>query len=115
VRSLCTDKRWPRGELNFPAPLFTEKAFPENETLVKSVRDKAQHACPRGSGVARDLEDIGNKIVVAPTILMATHPRVQHRGEPPQFDRSHLVISSRSPTRRSTPDLSRDPVAVRSQ
>lgn len=40
VRSLCTDKRWPRGELNFPAPLFTEKAFPENETLLKSVRDK---------------------------------------------------------------------------
>jgi mono/diheme cytochrome c family protein len=34
VRSLCTDPRWPRGELNLPRPLVTEKAFPENEALV---------------------------------------------------------------------------------
>lgn len=40
VRGFCTDRRWPRGELNFPAPLFTEKAFPENETLLKTVRDQ---------------------------------------------------------------------------
>lgn len=37
VRSFCADMSWPRGELNFPLPLFTEKAFPENETLLKSV------------------------------------------------------------------------------
>jgi len=40
VRGFCTDKHWPRGELNFPAPLFTEKAFPENETLLKTVLDQ---------------------------------------------------------------------------
>ncbi len=40
VRGFCADHRWPRGELNFPLPMFTEKAFPENETLVKSVIDK---------------------------------------------------------------------------
>ena len=34
VRTLCTDARWPRGELNFPRPLFTEKAFPEDEAVV---------------------------------------------------------------------------------
>ena len=39
VRGFCADKRWPRGELNFP-PLFTEKAFPENETLLQIVRDR---------------------------------------------------------------------------
>jgi hypothetical protein len=33
VRGLCRDKRYPRGELNLPRPLFTEKAFPESETV----------------------------------------------------------------------------------
>ena len=34
VWSLCTDPSWPRGDLNFPRAFFTEKAFPENETVV---------------------------------------------------------------------------------
>lgn len=31
--SFCTDRSWPRGDLNFPRTFFTEKAFPENETV----------------------------------------------------------------------------------
>lgn len=31
--SFCTDSAWPRGDLNFPRAFFTEKAFPENETV----------------------------------------------------------------------------------
>jgi mono/diheme cytochrome c family protein len=34
LRTFCTDRRWPRGELNLPRPLFTEKAFPENESVL---------------------------------------------------------------------------------
>ena len=35
VRTFCKDRRsWPQGDLNFPRALITEKAFPENETLV---------------------------------------------------------------------------------
>jgi mono/diheme cytochrome c family protein len=34
IRTFCTDKAWPRGELNMPRALVTEKAFPENEALV---------------------------------------------------------------------------------
>jgi mono/diheme cytochrome c family protein len=34
VRTFCTDPRWPRGELNLPRPLFTEKAFPEDEVVA---------------------------------------------------------------------------------
>lgn len=34
LRSLCADRRWPQGDLNFPRPMVTEKAFPENETVV---------------------------------------------------------------------------------
>jgi hypothetical protein len=31
IKSLCQDTSWPRGELNLPRPIFTEKAFPEDE------------------------------------------------------------------------------------
>ena len=31
--TFCRDTAWPRGDLNLPRALFTEKAFPENETL----------------------------------------------------------------------------------
>lgn len=34
VRSFCQEKAWPRGELNLPKALVTEKAFPEDELLV---------------------------------------------------------------------------------
>lgn len=33
VRSFCENKAWPRGELNLPRPLFTEKAFVEDEVV----------------------------------------------------------------------------------
>jgi hypothetical protein len=36
LRSLCQDRSWPIGELNFPRPLNTEKAFPESETVVST-------------------------------------------------------------------------------
>ena len=31
--TFCTDPSWPRGDLNLPRAFFTEKAFPENETV----------------------------------------------------------------------------------
>jgi mono/diheme cytochrome c family protein len=35
VRTFCANQRdWPRGDLNFPLALITEKAFPENENLL---------------------------------------------------------------------------------
>jgi hypothetical protein len=34
VRTLCTDRSWPRGELNLPRPLVTGKAYPEDEAVV---------------------------------------------------------------------------------
>ncbi len=33
IRTMCTDDRWPRGELNLPRALVTEKAFPEDEAV----------------------------------------------------------------------------------
>jgi mono/diheme cytochrome c family protein len=34
VKSLCADPDWVPGELNFPRPLLTGKAFPEQEMIV---------------------------------------------------------------------------------
>ena len=33
IWTFCTDPAWPRGDLNLPRAFFTEKAFPENETV----------------------------------------------------------------------------------
>lgn len=33
VRTLCGDDDWPRGELNLPRALITEKAYPEDEAV----------------------------------------------------------------------------------
>jgi hypothetical protein len=42
VRTFCDDSRWPRGELNLPRALVTEKAFPEDESVVTVAVDTAR-------------------------------------------------------------------------
>jgi mono/diheme cytochrome c family protein len=37
LRSLCTEESWPRGNLNLPRAMVTEKAFPENETVITAA------------------------------------------------------------------------------
>lgn len=37
VRGFCRNPAWPRGELNLPRPLVTEKAFPENELVLTTT------------------------------------------------------------------------------
>lgn len=37
MRTFCTDDDWPRGELNLPRPLITEKAYPEDEAVVTAI------------------------------------------------------------------------------
>ena len=34
LRTLCTEKSWPQGDLNLPRAMVTEKAYPENEAVV---------------------------------------------------------------------------------
>lgn len=34
MRTFCPDRSWPRGELNMPRAMFTEKAFPEDEAII---------------------------------------------------------------------------------
>lgn len=37
IRTFCKESGWPHGNMNFPRPIFTEKAFPENEFIVAPV------------------------------------------------------------------------------
>ena len=34
MRGFCRESGWPNGNANFPRPIITEKAFPENEFLI---------------------------------------------------------------------------------
>lgn len=40
IKTLCTNQSWPRGELNLPRPLYTEKAFPEDELIFSMDSDE---------------------------------------------------------------------------
>jgi mono/diheme cytochrome c family protein len=37
LRSFCRNGHWPRGELNLPRALVTEKAYPEDEVVVSTA------------------------------------------------------------------------------
>lgn len=39
MRTFCGNKDWPRGDLNLPRPLVTEKAFPEDEAVYSFGMD----------------------------------------------------------------------------
>lgn len=34
IKGFCTNASWPRGELNLPRAMFTEKAYPEDEAVL---------------------------------------------------------------------------------
>ena len=48
VREFCTSDAWPRGELNLPRALVTEKAFPEDEAVLTVI---ASHGTVRNKFV----------------------------------------------------------------
>ncbi|HLH02640.1 MAG TPA: cytochrome c [Bryobacteraceae bacterium] len=50
LRGFCDASGWPRGELNLPRALVTEKAFPENETVLTSALNAGG-----APGVANDI------------------------------------------------------------
>jgi len=71
LRSLCTDKSWPRGNLNLPRPLITEKAFPENEAVITGAFD--------GHGTAA-MKALWEKRIGASGMIEATVPYVFTQG-----------------------------------
>ena len=37
LRTFCTNRHWPRGELNLPRAIVTEKAYPEDEVVLSTA------------------------------------------------------------------------------
>lgn len=47
TRGFCTEPGWPSGNTNFPRPILTEKAFPENELVIlPAVSHFSEEAAP---------------------------------------------------------------------
>jgi mono/diheme cytochrome c family protein len=53
LRGFCRNRHWPRGELNLPRAMVTEKAFPEDEVVV-STAVNAQSAPGVGSHIIHE-------------------------------------------------------------
>lgn len=56
IRGFCRESGWPMGNLNFPRPIITEKAFPENEFLVLPA---ISHKTGAGSPALTDIAFVG--------------------------------------------------------
>jgi hypothetical protein len=47
IRGFCSEPGWPSGNVNFPRPILTEKAFPENEiVLLPAIAHYAEDEAP---------------------------------------------------------------------
>lgn len=58
VKSLCGERGWPPGELNFPRPFRAEKAFPENEWVAVFLGDEQRLIYERRVGRRLQLEGV---------------------------------------------------------
>ena len=73
ARTLCTDKSWPRGEMNFPKALGTEKAFPEDEVLITWTVDTEGDGAAKMKSVYEKRFGSRNQIeIVAPVSAHST-------------------------------------------
>jgi hypothetical protein len=47
IRGYCAEPGWPSGNTNFPRPILTEKAFPENELVIlPAISHFSENAAP---------------------------------------------------------------------
>lgn len=65
IRTLCTDSNWPRGELNLPRALLTEKAYPEDEWVIEVGVDLAETGDVAGTYVYEQRFGARSQIEVA--------------------------------------------------
>jgi hypothetical protein len=66
MRGFCKEKGWPRGELNLPLPLVTEKAFPEDEEVLTSSANVT--GTPSVSGEVVHEQRFGRKNQIEATV-----------------------------------------------
>ena len=77
MRGFCKDTGWPSGNANFPRPIITEKAFPENELLIlpaiNHVRKRVAPALTDVSFVAVYERRLGKRSMVEVAVPVVSH------------------------------------------
>ena len=73
VRGFCDDSAWPRGELNLPRALVTEKAYPENEALLTTSIQKGASRELTNEFVYEHRFGARNQFEVAVPLTMRAH------------------------------------------
>ena len=63
LRSLCRERGWPPGELNFPRAFLAEKAYPENEAVVSLRGDEQEYIYERRIGRRAQMEASARTVV----------------------------------------------------
>lgn len=63
IRSLCGERGWPPGELNFPRAFLAEKAFPEDEGVVVAHGREQEYVYERRFGRRAQVEASARTVV----------------------------------------------------
>jgi mono/diheme cytochrome c family protein len=80
LRSFCSDTRWPRGELNLPRPLVTEKAYPEDEALIETTAALADADSAALQFIFEKRVGARHQVEIALPIEFVENADTRHRG-----------------------------------
>ncbi len=76
VRTLCGDDKWPRGELNLPRALVTEKAYLEDEAVITTV------VAAEGPGLVSTVAIFEKRLGARSQVEVSLPLVVQNTGDP---------------------------------
>jgi mono/diheme cytochrome c family protein len=80
LRTFCTNPHWPRGELNLPRALVTEKAFPEDEEVISSSINAQGAPAVETHYIHEQRFGVKNQIEIDVPLIFADQDHTWHGG-----------------------------------
>ena len=80
ARGFCTQRSWPRGELNLPRALRTEKAYPEDKEVVTTILNATGAPGVTNEIIHEQRFGVRNQIEVSVPVNFADQNHVWHGG-----------------------------------
>jgi mono/diheme cytochrome c family protein len=80
LRGFCTESSWPRGELNLPRALLTEKAYPEDEVVITTALNATGAPAVTNEIVHEQRFGVKNQIEVSVPVNFVDQNHVWHGG-----------------------------------
>jgi mono/diheme cytochrome c family protein len=80
LRGFCTNSSWPRGELNLPRALLTEKAYPEDEEVITATLNASGAPGVSNAIVHEERFGVKNQIEVSVPVNFADQNHIWHGG-----------------------------------